>query len=79
MNGRLGNTKLNLPKILVDSREIYSIIMSKNMQIMRYKRQISSSGAHKEVTSIIILQEIVLTEIDATKSVMWNLHLGDSQ
>ena len=34
MNVRLGDTKLNLPRILVDSIEIYSIIMGEHIQRM---------------------------------------------
>ena len=51
------------------------------MQKLRQKITSWSVGVYKEVTSTLTKSEveIVLHDIDATKNVIWNLHMDDLQ
>ena len=81
-NGRLGKDRFCKLMILLDSSEIYSIVIEKHTQKQRHKntqpvKQITQGGDF--LTTYKTNVELVLPELDATKSVTWSFHVGELQ
>ena len=82
MNGRLGKAKFNWLSIIIYSGAISSIIPGKYTQKLQdkiTKPVYWSTKVDYFNTSYNIQVDIVLYELDATKSLMWNFRVGDSQ
>ena len=82
MNCRLRKSKINLLINILDSVDISSVILGKNVQILRNKTTnpvhwITKGGDLKKNYQIRV--EIVLLKLDATKSMTWNLHVNELQ
>ena len=79
MNCKLGKVKLNYLKILLGSGESYSIVLGKDTQICEK----TDHAGHQEnqggefQTRHQRKVEIVLLELDATKSITWNFYVDE--
>ena len=82
MNGRLGKAKYCTLRILLESGASYSIVIGKHTQKLRHKntqliKWITQGGDF--LTTYLKNVELVLSELDATKSVTWSFHVDDSR